>query len=129
MGFDLTVDCALHVCSKTGKLFYYGKDVSGNFVRIYELPKIEVPEEYRAEMVQRGSIFHAYTNHFNEKDIFNVDIHDFLGEFPSWTTVKEWMTENGWTKDDWGKEKHQTFEAALKWCASAGLPFRVTWSY
>ena len=129
MGFDLTVECALHVCEKTGKLFYYGNDSTGNFVRVYDPINIEVPEEHRAEMVQRGRILHVYTDEFNDRDIFNVDIWDFLENFPSWKAVRDWMSKYEWSLDDWNEEKHKKFKAALEWCSTTQFPFRVSWSY
>ncbi len=128
MGFDISINCELHICRATGKLFYYGKKES-TWGRIYDPPDIVVPKEYRCYLEQRGRVFHAYTDHFNSNDVFNVDVSTFLEQYPEWKEVAVWMEENSWSTDDWSEEEHNGFKATLEWCQKSFLPFRVNWSY
>jgi hypothetical protein len=124
MGFDLYIHMNLTMDETTGKPFYYGK----NYEKIYELPSIEIPEELRKYLYGRGHHFHVYTDKFNRKDIFEVNVNTFLERFPSWTR----FTESDYYEDDpdwWTREDHKNFKKLLKFLADQPIGFTVSWSY
>ena len=128
MGFDINVNMVLHMCPKTGKPFYYGyKKETNNYEKIYELPTLVVPETIREYLVGRGHIFHAYTEFFNENDVYDVSVEDFLEHYPSWEEV----VEHSSYEDDccWTDEDHEGFKQLLEWCMKQTVAFRVNWSY
>ena len=128
MGFDLTIDLKMSMCPETGKPFYYKyNEEKKSIEKVYELPDLVVPEEKRPYLIKKGHHFHAYTDYFNEKDIFDVDVDTFLDSFPSWDDVIEssyYKEEDGWTYKD-----HKQFKKLLKWCAKQEPYFYVSWSY
>ena len=121
MGFDINIEMVLHVCNKTGKPYYYGK----NFERIYEIPPITVPEHLREYLEGRGPVFHAYTGHFNAQDIYNVTTYGFLQQYPTWDSVQEEYEDHEY----WTEEDHNKFKELLEWCNKQSVVFRVSWSY
>ena len=121
MGFDINIEMILSMCEETGKPFYYGK----GFERIYELPILEVPQELQEYLVGRGPIFHAYTDHFNYENRYNVSVKEFLEDYPSWLSVQEeYPSHNYWLEED-----HNKFKELLEWCEKQKVSFRVSWSY
>lgn len=128
MGFDINILMEMYMCPATGKPYYYKYDKKTKMTeKIYELPNITVPAKMCDYLVGRGHIFHAYTDHFNEKDIFNVSVEEFLGEFPSWDHVQQneyYSDEGGWSEED-----HLAFKKVLEWCLEQDPFFRVCWSY
>lgn len=130
MGFDINVNMVLHMCPKTGKPFYYGYNKQqNNYEKIYELPTLVVPEKMCEYLVGRGHLFHAYTDHFNEEDVFDVSVEVFLNEYPPWEDVQQ----SDYFRDDevdyWNEEDHEGFKRLLEWCTQQTVPFRVNWSY
>jgi hypothetical protein len=124
MGFDLNISTDLMICSDTGKPYFYIPD--GSRMRIYDLSKLVVPKEYRRFLNQRGSIFHAYTTCvFENDDITNVSVYEFLEKYPSWTDVKTYDEEcTYWTEKD-----HNEFKTALEWFNKDCIQYRINWSY
>jgi hypothetical protein len=124
MGFDLNIHVDLLICSDTGKPYFYISD--GSRMRVYDLSKLTVPKEHRRFLNQRGGIFHAYTtNVFENNDITNVSVYEFLEKYPSWTAVKDFDEEcTYWTEKD-----HNEFKAALEWFNKDFIMYRINWSY
>jgi hypothetical protein len=124
MGFDLNISTDLMICSDTGKPYFYIPD--GSRMRIYDLSKLVVPNTYRRFLNQRGSIFHAYTTCvFENDDITNVSVYEFLEKYPSWTDVKTYDEEcTYWTEKD-----HNEFKTALEWFNKDCIQYRINWSY
>jgi hypothetical protein len=124
MGFDLNIHVDLLICSDTGKPYFYISD--GSRMRVYDLSKLTVPKEHRRFLNQRGGIFHAYTTCvFENNDITNVSVYEFLEKYPSWTAVKDFDEEcTYWTEKD-----HNEFKAALEWFNKDCIEYRINWSY
>ena len=130
MGFDINIELCFLMCSMTGKPYYYQYDKTTNKVnRIYELPSVEVPEELRKYLVGRGHLFHAYTETFNERDVFETSVDQFLENYPSWEDVMEHEEFRDDIPDFWNEEDHIGFKTLLEWCAKQDYMFRVSWSY
>lgn len=121
MGFDLVIELSLQMCPETGKPFYYDR----NFEKVYELPELTIPDELKNYLQQRGHYLHAYTEGFNEQEIFDTDLHSFMEEFPCWEEVKEHPNYD----DMWAEEDHTKFENLLTYLSSCPASYRVTWSY
>jgi hypothetical protein len=128
MGFDINITMELLMCPATGKPFYYGRNKETKKIeKFYELPSIQVPGKMCDYLVGRGHFFHAYTDTFNEKDVFNVSVYEFLEEFPSWEDVMKseyYNDECGWMEED-----HLGFQRTLEWCTEQDVCFRICWSY
>lgn len=122
MGFDLSIDMCLGMCTTTGKPYSYDKD----FKKCYDIPSVEIPEELRKYLEQRGPYLHIYTSHFNEQDRYDVNVNEFLEEFPSWEDV---LAHPNYDEEYWTEEEHTTFLKLLKLCAKSTVSFRVSWSY
>jgi hypothetical protein len=124
MGFDLFIHMTLLMDHATGKPFYYGKGIE----KIYELPTVNIPEELQKYLYGRGHHFHVYTEKFNRKDIFEVNVRTFLERFPSWRRFEESDyyedDPNGWTRED-----HKNFKKLLNLLADLPIGFTVSWSY
>lgn len=124
MGFDLNIHADLLICSDTGKPYFYISD--GSRMRIYDLSKLTVPKEHRRFLNQRGSIFHAYTTCvFENNDIYNVSVYEFLEKYPSWDAVKTYDEECVY----WTEKDHNEFKAALEWFNKDCIQYRIDWSY
>ena len=124
MGFDLNIRADIAICSDTGKPYFYISD--GSRMRVYDLSKLTVPKEHRRFLNQRGGIFHAYTtNVFEDENITNVSVYEFLEKYPSWTAVKEYDEDcTYWTEKD-----HDEFKKALEWFNKDCVQYRINWSY
>ena len=126
MGFDLFITLKLHMCDGTGKPYYYDKDFSKN----YDISAIVVPEHLRKYLQQRGKYLHAYTDKFNREDRFDVDIDEFLEEFPLWQQV---VADEAYDKYEcyyyWDEEDHKKFKELLDWCSQQRCYFSLDWSY
>jgi len=126
MGFDLNIHADLMICSDTGKPYYYSDDNRSSFTRIYDLSKLIVPKDYRRFLNQRGLIFHAYTtNVFENYNIIDVSITDFLKKYPSWENVKKFDEECIY----WTEKDHDEFKKALEWFSNDCIQYRICWSY
>jgi hypothetical protein len=125
MGFDFSIELCLRLCATTGKPYTYGP----SFRKNYELPTVEVPEKHRRFLQLRGSIFHAYTEFYNENDIYQVPVDGLLDAFPSWETVKESSWYEDYEEEDWSEADHNAFKAALEWFVAQPFSFQASWSY
>jgi hypothetical protein len=124
MGFDINIEMVLYMCNKTGKPYYYNK----NSERIYEMPSVTVPKELVPYFTERGSVFHAYTEIFNEEERYNVSIEEFLEHYPSWDAVQEHSCYDG-CEEWWVEDYHINFKKLLEWCMKQDVTFRISWSY
>ena len=125
MGFDIHVTLMLHLCPETGKPYYYACSEDGTTQKMYGVPDVEVPKEFRTYLCGRGHHFHAYTEYFNEMEQYDVDVEEFLLHYPSWDEVQDNVNYD----DEWTKEDHDGFEDLLSWCSGQPSPYRVAWSY
>jgi len=126
MGFDLTITLYLSIDPKTGLPFVYAYNhpILADLTMIPYVPsEYEIPEKHRPYLQQRGHHFHFYIESFTER--MNIDVEDFLNEYPKWQNVVAWMgdREYGWTEED-----HDGFKSALLWLSSKHV-FQVEWSY
>lgn len=121
MGFDINIEMVLSMCAETGKPYSYGKDLE----RVYDFSTILVPQELKQYLVGRGPVFHAYTQHFNYEDRYNVPVYEFLEHYPSWDSVQEEYADHEY----WTEEDHNKFKELLEWCKAQRVSFRVDWSY
>ena len=121
MGFDLNIEMCLHMCPDTGKPYYYGK----NFEKVYEIPSLEIPNELKPYLEQRGHYLHAYTFGWNEEEIYSTDLESFLEEFPDWEDVVDHPSYDEY----WTEEDHNKFKKLLIILSACRASFRVSWSY
>lgn len=116
------------MCPARGKP-YYIKKVNTRYEKCYEIPDITVPDKICDYLEGRGHLFHAYTDYFNEQDIFNVSVDEFLEHYPSWEDVQK----HDYFRDDivgyWSEKDHDWFKLLLEWCVKQEVSFRVMWSY
>lgn len=124
MGFDINVMMTMYMCNQTGKPYYYGKGLE----KIYELPSLTIPKDLVPYITERGSIFHAYTEYFNDQERYDVNVEEFLDHYPSWDDVQNHSSYEG-CEDWWTKDYHSKFEELLTWCTQQCVSFRVSWSY
>ena len=125
MGFDFSIELCLRFCSTTGKPYVYDRE----FKKVFELPTVEVPEEHRRFVQLRGSIFHAYTEFYNEKDIYQVPVEGILEAFPEWEDVKSSSWYEGYKEEDWSEADHNAFKKALEWFVAQPYSFQASWCY
>lgn len=125
MGFDFSIQLILKICSKTGQPFFY----SNKFEKIYELPKLEVPEEFRPFVQDRGRLYHVYTDDFNIDNKLEASPEELLDVFPDWEDVKGSDYYEGYTENDWSEKTHNLFREALEWFAKQPYSFQASWSY
>jgi len=130
MGFDIMIDVRFHMCNITGKPYYnsYKKNI-GEVTRIYEMPSFEVPKELRKYLVGRGHLFHAYTDSFNERDVFEACADQFLEYYPTWEQVMANENFRDDIVDFWNEDDHNNFKKLLEWCVNQDVTFQVSWSY
>lgn len=128
MGFDFFIQLVLHLCPETGKPFYYATSQEKGLYKEYVQPELNIPEKHRRFLEQRGSIFHAYTHHFNEENIYTVDVERLLEVFPEWEDMEDSSYYEGW-EEEWTQQDHNDFKEALKWFSESSLNFQATWSY
>ena len=129
MGFDINISLNLGMCPETGKPFYYKYNKHVGVIKTYEIPPIEVPKQLRNYLVGRGHLFHAYTEPFNEREVFDVSVEQFLEEFPSWEQVMEHEEFRDDIPDFWNEDDHNNFKKLIEWCSVQDCSFRVSWSY
>jgi len=127
MGFDLNIKADLQICSDTGKPYFYidNGHISPS-MRIYDLSKLAVPKEYRRFLNMRGGILHAYTtNVFEDNNITNMAVYEFLEKYPLWMDVKTYDEEQTY----WTEKDHDEFKVALEWFSNDCIQYRIDWSY
>ena len=109
----------LYMCPVKGTPYYYGK----NNDRIYDIPTVVVPEEYRRFLHDKHDI---YRNYMREDQYFDSAV-DVLNEFPTWEHLK---SEFPFLEEDfnWTEEDHDLFHEAMRWFASQSPGYTITWS-
>lgn len=129
MGFDLNILCSINLCSTTGKP-YYLQVQDGEIRKVYGMPEITVPAEFRKFLHQNGDYFHAYTTSRVDPayaSITEMSVLSFLDQFPEWMDVLidvNYHKEDGWTKED-----HLSFKKALHWFSDQPVDYIIRWSY
>jgi len=118
---EINITCPMHICSETGRPYYYMESI-----RVYGTPNFEVPKEYRRYINQCGDIYHAYTTRRFE-DWYKgnqMSVLSFLDGYPKWSDI--WRCfENDF---DWTEVEHDEFKKALTWFADYGIDFVVVWT-
>ena len=126
MGFDIYISLNLHMCPEQGKPFYYKYNQKEKTTeKVYEMPTLDVPKPLRKYLQGRGHLFHAYTDVFNERDVFEACVEQFLEYYPSWEEV----SKHEEVPDYWDEEDHTNFKKLLEWCSVQDCSFHVSWSY
>jgi hypothetical protein len=123
MGFDLFIRATFLLCRDTGKPYCFAHDNSRN----YDLSVATVPAEHRRMMQLRGGFLHAYTtNVFDDKNMTDALVGDFLDKFPTWEEARQYDPECTY----WDENDHKEFKATLEWLnANHFVEYRVQWSY
>lgn len=129
MGFDIFITMTLQMCPETGKPYYYKYNKYTGVNKIYEIPSLEVPQQLRKYLVGRGHFFHAYTDHFNDREVYDTSVDVFLEEFPTWEDVTGYEAYHEDIPEFWNEEDHENFKKLLQWCSVQDCSFRVVWSY
>jgi hypothetical protein len=130
MGFDINICLSLLLCPETGKPFYLHWDkTTHKITKNYSIPIIEIPKELCKYLEGRGHLFHAYTDYFNERDIFTTDVRQFLEHYPSWDRVIEHENYTDDYEGCWNEEDHTNFEKLLDFLTEQEVTFTITWSY
>jgi hypothetical protein len=128
MGFLLIISCTFNICSETGKPYYLDSG-GGKVEKVYGIPDITVPIEFRRFLQQFGKFFHAYTtariadeySHITEMSVLS-----FLDQYPSWNDV---LIDPHYDGEDWAKKDHDEFKKALEWFSEQSIGYTVSWSY
>lgn len=121
MGFDLYIHLNLLICPKTGKPYYFDH----NLEKIYDLPDFIIPKHLRPYLQGRGPQFHVYLQNLNTEGQTEVDLEEFLENYPEWKEVfNDEAYDNTWTQED-----HNTFADLLEYLHTLSYPFRISWSY
>lgn len=123
MGFDLSIEVHLRFCPEKGIPFYYDKDYN------YEYDLLTVPEPLREYVKLRGHFLHAYTEHFNDQGIYEVDVYDFVEKYPKWKDIMEIDLFKKYCDGYWYEKDHDRFLLLLQWCKESRASFFVKWSY
>lgn len=118
MGFYIHIYIMTQLCPETGKPFYYGP----NFEKIYDIPEIVVPEQYRRFLSEKNSIYHAYMSDNNYYDSVDM-VHD---TFPTWQQVKN-LYPDAEEEYEWTEQDHNLFNEAIKWFASQPIGYIIHW--
>ena len=125
MGFDLTINLNVGIDPGTGMAFVWNNKTTA---RIPFIPsEYIIPEQFHKYIKQRGSHFHSYITHYDEKMTL-VEVERFFDDYPEWNQVKE---DIGDADYDWKEMDHDGFKAALTWLNSGknkGV-FSISWSY
>jgi hypothetical protein len=130
MGFLLNITCNFSICSETGKPYYLETN-DGKLKKVYGIPDITVPQQFRPFLQQFGGpYFHAYTTSRISEEyshITSMSALAFLDQYPAWTDVTidlRYHAEDGWTRKD-----HDDFKKALEWFSQQSVDYTVNWSY
>jgi len=129
MGFILFISCTFNICAETGKP-YYLDTVDGKVAKVYGIPDITVPKEYRRFLQQFGNFFHAYTTARIADEyshITEMSTLAFLDQYPTWNDV---VINPQYDRDDsWTEKDHAQFKKALEWFSEQSIGYTVRWSY
>jgi hypothetical protein len=127
MGFDISISLELQICNKTGRPFLW----TPTSEKLYDinLADYTVPPELYKYARGRGSIYYAYTEHFNTRDVYDTSVDSFLEEFPSWDDVSASDVYEDYEQHEWNEEDHNKFKALLEWCSKQAPAYRISWSY
>lgn len=130
MGFDINISLELLMCPQSGRPYHftYNPEIGG-FEKEYSLPDTQIPIYLRKYLVGRGHLFHAYTSHFNEQDIFKTDVRTFLEQYPSWDTVIESPYYTDDYEDAWNHGNHIGFQELLTFLTEQNESYVIHWSY
>jgi hypothetical protein len=130
MGFLVYITCNFSICTETGKP-YYLEPVDGTVKKVYGIPDITVPPQFRPFLQQFGGpYFHAYTTaRFPEEysHITSMSAISFLDQYPDWSDVL--IDPNYHTEDGWTRKNHEDFKKALEWFSQQSVDYTVNWSY
>jgi len=124
MELDIRIMCSFDLCPNSGKP-YYLTDAG----KVYGIPEITVPEEFRPFVQQKGVVFHAYTtSRFDPaySNITEMSVLSFLDGYPEWLDIMidlHYDAQSGWTK-----ARHLKFKKALAWFAQQDFDYKVKWS-
>jgi hypothetical protein len=130
MGFDINICLELLLCPSTGKPFYYSyNQATRTTEKLYEIPTIQIPPRLCKYLVGRGHLFHAYTDSFNEQDIFKTDVSAFLNEYPDWNTVMDSQYYTDAYDDAWNENDHTAFKELLEFLVNQPVTYTIVWSY
>jgi len=130
MGFDINICVQLLMCPETGKPYYLHWDKEAKKVtKEYSIPTIEIPEQLRKYLVGRGHLFHAYTEYFNERDIYSTDVRTFQEHYPSWDDVIQNDNYSDDYADAWNEEDHKNFEKLFEFLNDQEVTYTICWSY
>lgn len=118
MGFYIHIRRMVDLCPETGTPFYYGP----NLEKIYNIPEIAVPDQYRRFLYEKNSVYHAYMS-----DNCYYDSVDMVQDmFPTWEQVKNLYPDAeeryGWTEQD-----HNLFRDAIEWFAAQPIGYIIHW--
>lgn len=129
MGFLLYITCNVSICTETGKPYYLKVSADGA-KKIYGMPDITVPLEYRRFLQQfGGSYFHAYTTSRMSEEYSHINSMSalaFLDQYPPWTDI---LIDPNYHNEDWTKKDHDEFKKALEWFSQQEVDYTVNWSY
>lgn len=125
MGFDFSIQLVLSICSKSGQPYVYSR----GWEKLYELPKLEIPEEYRQFLQDRGPLYHIYTDYFSKNQRFSATTEELLENFPEWDEVKDSHWYERYADDEWPEQTHNLFREALQWFSEQPYTFQASWSY
>jgi hypothetical protein len=130
MGFVLFISCTFNICTETGRP-YYLDSVDGNVRKVYGIPDITVPKEFRPFLQQFGQLFHAYTTARISDEyshITEMSTLAFLDQYPRWSDV---LMNPHYDRDDdvWTEKDHDQFKKALEWFSKQSVGYTVSWSY
>lgn len=121
MGFDLYIHLNLLMCPQKGKPYYFGP----NLEKVYDLPDFTIPQHLHPYLQGRGPQFLAYLQNLNTDEQREVDLEEFLENYPEWKDVaNDEDYDTAWTQED-----HNTFADLLEYLHRLSYPFRISWSY
>lgn len=118
MGFYIHIYSMVNLCPETGKPFYYGP----NFEKIYDIPNIIIPEQYRRFLYERNSIYHAYMS----GDSYYDSVDMVVDTFPTWEQVKN-LYPDAEEEYEWTEKDHTLFHNAIEWFASQPIGYIIHW--
>lgn len=123
MGFTINIHACISICPNTGNPYYIGKkNDNDKYAKIYGIPDIEVPTEYRRFLNDKNKIYIEYLDMNKSFD----DIINILDTFPDWNYIKELYPD---VENDcnWGELEHNLFKKALEWFDDQQVRFIMLW--